>query len=157
MTRFNGPFEPKTAERKLFAQWLALPREQREPSTQTEFAEKHGVSTGSLSRWKGLDEVQEMVEEFREAPDPVELPEEMSDWEKQFHRARHKLFQVAMGEEDGDVQALKRWLDDFGTPFIEAERAALSGEFTDMDLEELFKEVLELVPADFLEDYVSSG
>ena len=39
-------------EQKAFAEWLALPKEMREPSSQKKFAELIGVTEMTLSRWK---------------------------------------------------------------------------------------------------------
>lgn len=43
-----------TPEQEAFQAWLGLPRELRDPKTQSEIAEMLGVTEWTLSRWKGL-------------------------------------------------------------------------------------------------------
>jgi len=42
----------KPTEYELFINWIALPRIEREPRTQEEFAKKFGLHPGTLSEWK---------------------------------------------------------------------------------------------------------
>ena len=48
-----------TRKQKLFAEWLATPKKERQPKTQNEFAEHVSISPGTLSRWKAVDEFEE--------------------------------------------------------------------------------------------------
>ncbi len=38
--------------RQVFIEWLCTPKRDREPQTQDEFAEQHGIGYTSLNRWK---------------------------------------------------------------------------------------------------------
>jgi hypothetical protein len=38
--------------RQVFIEWLCTPKRDREPSTEAEFAEQHGVAATALTRWK---------------------------------------------------------------------------------------------------------
>lgn len=52
-----------TEEQKTFMEWLSLPKEMREPSTQTELARVLGVADAVLSRWKNLPGFWDNVEQ----------------------------------------------------------------------------------------------
>ena len=64
-----------TDEQKAFAEWLALPKEIREPSTQQEFAEMIGVTPMTLSRWKK----RQTLQDYHENTLIVKLRDDLAD------------------------------------------------------------------------------
>ena len=66
-----------TKNKQLFAEWLAIPKEMREPRTQKEFAVQLNVQPETLSRWKKDPALQDQVYEVARAYLENRLPEIM--------------------------------------------------------------------------------
>lgn len=93
------PKQPNTwhADQLEFIKWLALPKSQRQPKTQKEFAKKINVDEGTLSDWKRLPGfMSDVTANARE-----QLRDALSD-------VYGALVKRAL---DGDVQAIKLALE----------------------------------------------
>jgi hypothetical protein len=87
----------KPEERMAFAAWLIDP--DREPRTQTEYAELHGLSRSTLSEWRKSPDVVAILEGWR------------ASYSKAFVRVMDAAFQKAIR---GDVSAMRFLADVLG-------------------------------------------
>ena len=66
-----------TKNKELFAEWLVVPKNMREPKTQKELASVLNVQPETMSRWKKDQEFQDLVFEKARVRLEVELPDIM--------------------------------------------------------------------------------
>ena len=83
--------------KKRFAEWLAIPKKQRQPKTQKELAALLGVCPDTLTRWKSDPEVRALVDHHLRDRLEKELPD---------------VFQVIIDKaKDGSYQYVKLILE----------------------------------------------
>ncbi len=147
------------SERMEFARWYVRDQVERSrrwgidsPSTINGWAREHDISPRTLRRWlsqaeSGEDEEfarflakaeSERVSGIEDDPGPAPKGMGGSDIERHFGEVKVALLDKAKA---GDVQAMKVWLNEFGTTLVEAERQSLESDLAQMSDEELLRSV----------------
>lgn len=153
-----------SSEQQAFVAWLIMEKRQRMdaglPLTQADFAEMHGVSPRTLRRWKGEDEFAAALEERRSQEKArqksmVLASEQLSEVAEHASGSGDGMFAMATQMlqqliESGDTQALRLAFQTVLEPHVEAEKQRHQSDFRDLSDEELWDEVLVVVPDEWL-------
>jgi hypothetical protein len=125
---------------KAFLVWsLKTPSERGVLDTETAWAEKHGVSTRTLRRWKSLPEFQEQLGEIKEARNVTSVTEASSPDEGDYQVVKAALVQ---GAKEGNPKYLELYFKTYGKPFVEEEAASRTADLANLDLEDLISKAL---------------
>lgn len=125
---------------KAFLVWsLKTPSERGVLDTETAWAEKHGVSTRTLRRWKSLPEFQEQLGEIKEARNVTTVTEASSPDEGDYQVVKAALVQ---GAKEGNPKYLELYFKTYGKPFVEEEAASRTADLANLDLEDLISKAL---------------
>lgn len=129
-----------------FIVWsLKSPTERGAINTETAWAEKHGVSTRTLRRWKTTPEFQERAAELGEAKaaggSTVTAETGTAD-EGDYQVVKAALVE---GAKSGNPKYLELYFKTYGKPFVEEEAASRTSDLTGMDLEDLVSRALVAV------------
>lgn len=113
--------------------------------TETAWAEKNGVTTRTLRRWKALPEFQER-REVLEASGIVEKPS-VTSVTVSSDEGDYQVVKAALvdGAKSGNPKYLDLYFKTYGKPFVEEEVASRSTDLTGMDLEDLVSQALVAV------------
>lgn len=129
--------------KKAFLVWsLKTPSERGAIDTETAWAEKHGVTTRTLRRWKSLPEFQEQVGEIKEARNVTAVTEASSPDEGDYQVVKAALVQ---GAKEGNPKYLELYFKTYGKPFVEEEAASRSADLSNLDLEDLISRAVVAV------------
>jgi hypothetical protein len=134
-----------------FIVWsLKSPTERGAINTETAWAEKHGVSTRTLRRWKTLPEFQDRLAELGEAKGAAPVTAEAGTADE----GDYQIVKAALveGAKSGNPKYLDLYFKTYGKPFVEEEAASRSSDLTGMDLEDLVGRALVAIGADLVAD-----
>ena len=128
--------------REDFAVWLETPVSRRGSVTsEAKWAEKHGVATRTLRRWKQDPEFVKLRDRVRE-DSTSDLPVEsdgLSD-EASYLVVKSKLIEGAAG---GNPKYMDLYFKTYGKPFVEEEAAARSADLASFEFEDLVLDALD--------------
>lgn len=124
-----------------FLVWsLKTPSERGVVSTETAWAEKHGVSTRTLRRWKTLPEFQGRLVELGEARSITSSTAGSGTADE----GDYQVVKAALidGAKEGNPKYLELYFKTYGKPFVEEEAASRSSDLAGLDLEDLVSQAL---------------
>jgi len=127
-----------------FIVWsLKSPSERGAVDTETAWAEKYGVTTRTLRRWKTLPEFQERAAELSEARATLPQAEVAASADE----GDYQVVKAALvdGAKNGNPKYLDLYFKTYGKPFVEEEAASRSSDITGLDLEDLVSRALVAV------------
>lgn len=143
--------KPTNSKMDAFLVWLSKsPADRGVINTETAWAEKHGVSTRTLRRWKDLPEFQERL-------DAVGVTQEATASAASSGTGDEGDYQVVKmalveGAKSGNPKYLDLYFKTYGKPFVEEEAASRSSDLTGIDLEDLVSKALVAVGAELVAD-----
>lgn len=129
-----------------FIVWsLKSPSERGAISTETAWAEKHGVATRTLRRWKSLPEFKERAAELGEAK--AAMAQTPAAEAGTADEGDYQVVKAALveGAKSGNPKYLDLYFKTYGKPFVEEEFASRTSDLTGMDLEDLVSKALVAV------------
>lgn len=127
-----------------FIVWsLKSPSERGAVDTETAWAEKHGITTRTLRRWKTLPEFQARLAELSEARSVTSVTEQVASADE----GDYQIVKAALveGAKQGNPKYLELYFKTYGKPFVEEEAASRSSDLTGLDLEDLVSRALVAV------------
>lgn len=129
--------------KKQFLVWsLKTPSERGAIDTETAWAEKYGVTTRTLRRWKSLPEFQEQLGEIKEARNVTSVTDAVSPDEGDYQIVKAALVE---GAKEGNPKYLELYFKTYGKPFVEEEAASRTTDISGLDLEDLVSRAMVAV------------
>lgn len=138
---------------RQLAWWSLLPESGRDtlglPASNKAWSAAKGLNRRTVDRWFGdpgfvelRDQCVKVMLTWVDDPDRAERLESGTDEESDFRRVKDQLVSQAMA---GDPRSQDLYFKTFGKAFVEAESERLSGQFSELDDDELTNELLSLV------------
>lgn len=134
-----------------FLVWsLKTPSERGAINTETAWAEKHGVSTRTLRRWKTLPEFQERLAELSEGKSATASTAGSGTGDE----GDYQVVKAALvqGAKEGNPKYLELYFKTYGKPFVEEEAASRTADLANLDLEDLVGKALVAVGPNMVAD-----
>ncbi len=134
-----------------FLVWsLKTPSERGVVATETAWAEKHGVSTRTLRRWKTLPEFQARLTELSEARSVTSVTAGSGTGDE----GDYQIVKAALveGAKEGNPKYLELYFKTYGKPFVEEEAASRSADLAGLDLEDLVAQALTAIGPNMVAD-----
>jgi hypothetical protein len=138
-----------------FLVWsLKTPSERGVISTETAWAEKHGVSTRTLRRWKSLPEFQARLQDLEDGKSVTSVTAEVGTGDE----GDYQVVKAALveGAKQGNPKYLELYFKTYGKPFVEEEAASRTADLANLDLEDLVVKAVVAIGPDMVADYLRS-